>query len=99
MTTSYFAIREGGFAFSADGRQVLVSTDESGVFNARAFDIETGDSAALTESVKDAMFAVSFFPKDDRVLYTFDEGGNELNHLHVRETDGTGRDLTPGDNC
>src|SRR5262249_51198963 len=30
------------------------------------------------------------------ILYTQDEGGNELNHLHVREIDGKVRDLTPG---
>jgi len=98
MTTSYFAVNASGFAFSADGRRLLVSSDESGVFNARAFDLETGVSEALTESVKEAIFAVSFFPADDRMLYTFDEGGNELNHVYVREIDGVGRDLTPGDN-
>src|SRR5262249_17290883 len=37
-------------------------------------------------------------PRDDRILYTQDEGGNELNHLYVRETDGKVRDLTPGKN-
>ena len=30
------------------------------------------------------------------MLYTADQGGNELNHIYVRETDGTIHDLTPG---
>jgi dipeptidyl aminopeptidase/acylaminoacyl peptidase len=39
---------------------------------------------------------VSYFPADDRLLYRSDEGGNELTHIYVRETDGTTKDLTPG---
>jgi dipeptidyl aminopeptidase/acylaminoacyl peptidase len=31
------------------------------------------------------------------VLVTADKGGNELNHVYVRELDGTIRDLTPGE--
>ena len=36
------------------------------------------------------------FPSDGRILYTSDEGGNELSHLFVRNEDGTIKDLTPG---
>jgi hypothetical protein len=32
----------------------------------------------------------------DHLLYTSDQGGNELSHLTAREVDGTIRDLTPG---
>jgi dipeptidyl aminopeptidase/acylaminoacyl peptidase len=56
-----------------------------------------GKAEQLTNSTKDSTFAVSFFPNDDRFLFTRDSGGNELNHLFVRELDGTERDLTPGD--
>ena len=55
-----------------------------------------GTADKLTNSSKNAVFGVSYFPKDNRILYTEDEGGNELNHLYVRETDGKARDLTPG---
>jgi len=41
--------------------------------------------------------AVSWFPQDKRILYSYDSGGNELNHVIVREEDGSSRDLTPGD--
>jgi dipeptidyl aminopeptidase/acylaminoacyl peptidase len=98
LTTSYLAVGASAYAFSADGSRVLLSSDESGVFNAIAFDLESGASEALTDSHGDAVFAVGFFPHDDRLLYTFDEGGNELNHVHVREMDGSSRDLTPGEN-
>lgn len=98
MTTSYEAVDTAGRAFSADGSRILVSSDESGVFNALAFDLDTGTAEALTESLRDAVFAVSYFPADNRILYTFDEGGNELDQIHVREIDGSSRNLTPGEN-
>ena len=49
----------------------------------------------LTRSTTDSTFAVSFFPKDDRVLFTHDKGGDEQNHLFVLNQ-GVATDLTPG---
>jgi prolyl oligopeptidase len=86
-----------GASFSADERQVLYSSDESGVFNVYLRPIHGGDAVALTSSTTNAAYAVSMFPEDDRALYTSDRGGNELNHLYVREADGTAVDLTPGE--
>src|SRR3546814_17804496 len=51
----------------------------------------------MTTSTSDSTFAVSWFPNDARMLYSADQGGNELDHLYVREVDGTTRDLTPGE--
>ena len=31
-----------------------------------------------------SIFAVSYFPADERILYSVDQGGNELAHLYVR---------------
>ena len=45
----------------------------------------------------DNNYAVAYFPADDRVLVTRDQGGNELDHLYVIEADGSERDLTPGE--
>lgn len=90
-TTSYT-----GASFSADGARILYSSDAGGVFNAYSQPVDGGTAEKLTHSTKNAVFGVSYFPKDDRILYTQDEGGNELNHLYVRETDGKVRDLTPG---
>lgn len=86
-----------GASFSHDEERILVSTDASGVFNAYSQPFGGGTPVQLTESDDDSIFAVSWFPEDDRFLYTADQGGNELNHLYVRETDGSVRDLTPGD--
>lgn len=86
-----------GASFSADNSRVLVSSDATGIFNAYAVPMEGGAPEPLTHSEDDAILAVSFFPEDDRFLYSADQGGNELSHLYVRETDGTVVDLTPGD--
>lgn len=86
-----------GASFSHDEERILISTDASGVFNAYSQPFAGGPSEQLTQSDDDSIFAVSWFPNDDRFLYTADQGGNELNHLYVRESDGSVRDLTPGD--
>lgn len=94
----YDTVSIGGASFSHDGSRLLIHTDETGVFNVYAQPVDGGERVALTESDDDARFAVSYFPDDDRVLFTADEGGNELNHLYVREPDGATTDLTPGEN-
>ncbi len=96
-TTSYSLASAAGHAFSADGTKILASSDANGVFNAITLDA-AGNVTPLTASTSDAVFAASFFPADDRVLVSGDQGGNELDHVYVRELDGTLRDLTPGEN-
>lgn len=85
------------YAFSADGKNVLLATDKSGVFNATALPVAGGDATPLTTSTTNAVFAISYFPGDDRLLVSSDGGGDELSHIYVREADGTLKDLTPGD--
>ncbi|MEM8814869.1 MAG: S9 family peptidase [Pseudomonadota bacterium] len=97
QTTSYGLPGPAAHVFSADGEALLISSDKEGVFNAFALPVDGGEPVQLTESADNAMFAVSWFPSDGRILYTYDQGGNELNHVLVREEDGSHRDLTPGD--
>ncbi len=96
-TTSYGLSSSAGHAFSADGSSILMHSDIDGVFNAYALPVDGGEPVKLTESDDNAIFAVSWFPNDGRMLYTYDQGGNELNHVLVREEDGSHQDLTPGD--
>jgi len=86
----------GGASFSADDSRILFHSNESGIFNVYSVPVTGGKPTALTES-KETTQSVSYFPDDDRVLYTRDQGGNEQNHLYVRERDGSERDLTPGE--
>lgn len=87
----------GGASFSADESRILFHSNETGIYNVYAMPAGGGKPVQLTNSKTDSHYAVSFFPGDDRFLYTRDKGGNELNHLYVRELDGSERDLTPGD--
>jgi len=92
-TTSVF-----GSSINHDGTAALVSSDQSGVFNAYKYPLDGSAPTQLTDSTTDTNYGVSWFPTDERILYTADQGGNELNHLFVREIDGSVKDLTPGEN-
>jgi dipeptidyl aminopeptidase/acylaminoacyl peptidase len=96
-TTSFGMAAPDGIAFSRDGRNLLIHSDRSGVFNAYALPVAGGDPVQVSRSTTNATFAASYFPNDDRVLFTADQGGNERDHVYVRLPDGTVRDLTPGD--
>jgi dipeptidyl aminopeptidase/acylaminoacyl peptidase len=90
-TTSYV-----GASFSADEKSILFSSNETGIFNAYKISTAGGKAEAKTKSATDSTYSVSFFPNDDRILFTRDNGGDENNHLFVRELDGSEKDLTPG---
>lgn len=79
------------------GDAVLVSSDVSGVFNAYKYPVDGSAPVALTQSTDNAVWVVSWLPGENRILYSSDQGGNELNHLYVRESDGSITDITPGE--
>ena len=92
--------RNTGFvtaSWSPDGSKILVSANPTGIWNAYAVPLAGGEMQALTSSTDDAILTVDYFPADERILYSSDQGGNELSHLYVREIDGTTKDVTPGD--
>jgi len=98
-TIEQFLTTEGvaGASFSADEKRLLFSSNRTGIWNVYEVAVAGGEARALTASTTDSTYAVSYFPKDDRVLFTRDQGGNELNHLYVRTPDGKEQDLTPGE--
>ncbi len=91
-TKSYF-----GNDINHNATAMLVASDQTGVFNLYRVSLDGKNWQPLTQSTTDPAFPISWFPNDDRLLYTSDQGGNELNHVYLREVDGTVRDLTPGD--
>ncbi len=86
-----------GSSFSPTGDKILVSSDETGIYNAHAIPVDGSPSIQLTHSADDAVRVAGYFPTDERFLYRSDQGGNELHHLFVRELDGSTTDLTPGE--
>ncbi|MDY7540340.1 S9 family peptidase [Undibacterium sp. RTI2.1] len=86
-----------GASFSKDEKQILFNSNESGIFNAYTIAVQGGKPVALTKSSTDSTYAISYFYTDNRILFTRDKGGDENNHVYVRELDGSEKDLTPGD--
>ena len=86
-----------GASFSADESRILFSSNKTGIWNVYSVAATGGEWTQITNSTTESTYAVSYFPIDDRILLTRDQGGNELNHLYVRTPDGQERDLTPGE--
>ncbi|MGB9992752.1 S9 family peptidase [Massilia sp. SM-13] len=86
-----------GASFSNDEKNILFTSNETGIFNAYTMPVSGGKATALTKSTTDSVYAIGYFRNDDRVLFTRDQGGNEQHHLYVRELDGSEKDLTPGE--
>lgn len=84
-----------GVSLSADGTRIATSSNASGIYNVVKVLIEGGDVTPLTSSTVDSNFLISWFPADDRILYSADQGGNEMHRIYVRETDGELHNLTP----
>src|SRR6185295_5942429 len=81
-----------GASFSSDESRILFSSNKTGIWNAYTIPVGGGAWAPVTTSTKDSTYSVSFFPHDNRILITRDQGGNELNHLYVLAEDGAERD-------
>jgi len=90
--------RIGGGAFSYDETKLLVSSDESGIFNVYEIDIASGAKTQKTFSEKESFFAIDYLPGSNQILYSADKGGDELNHIFLINKDGEITDLTPGEN-
>ncbi len=88
-----------GGAFSFNEEEILFSSDENGVFNVYSIPVCGGNQTQLTNSTNHSLTILSGFPTDDRFLYASDGLGNELNHIFLRDLDGTVRDLTPWANA
>jgi dipeptidyl aminopeptidase/acylaminoacyl peptidase len=89
--------RVGGAAFSNDETAILYHSNKSGIFNVYSQPVSGGEPKQLTNSTKESTYIVTAFPNDARFLYRHDTGGNENEHIYLRELDGSERDLTPGE--
>ncbi len=93
----YGNTRISGGYFSPDETKLLVSSDDSGIFNVYEIDIATGEKKQITKSAGDSFFASSYVPGTGEILYSADQGGNENNHIYLLSTEGNATDLTPGE--
>lgn len=93
----YKSTQVGGGAISSDDTKLLVSSNESGIYNAYEIDIASGEKKALTNSTKESFFANDYVPGTANFIYSADKGGDENDHLFLQKTDSTVKDLTPGE--
>jgi hypothetical protein len=72
-----------GGAFSPDDRKIMISSKATGIFNAVEIDIESGTEKPLTTSADNAIYGLSYFPGDERIVYTSgpDQGFNGQSHV------------------
>ncbi len=85
----------GGGSFSPDKSKLLISSNRSGIYNMYTVATEGGEMLPVTQSDSSSVFATSYFPNDERMLFRMDGNGDEIYHIFVREEDGSHRDLTP----
>ncbi len=84
-----------GGSFSPDNSKILISSNRSGIYNVYTIPTKGGEMTAITKSDSTSFTARSYFPNDNRMLLNADGNGDEIDHLFVRELDGTIKDITP----
>ncbi len=87
--------RISGGAFSPDETRLLVSSDESSIYNVYEITIADANKRQVTNSTVESFFAVDYVPGTRQILYTANKGGNEIDHLYLLNGDGKVKDLTP----
>ena len=84
-----------GGSFSFDNSKLLISSNRTGIYNVYSIPTIGGEYLPITASDSTSMFAESYFPNDDRILFSADGNGDELDHLFMISLDGIITDLTP----
>jgi dipeptidyl aminopeptidase/acylaminoacyl peptidase len=87
----------GGGSFSPDGSKLLVHSNRSGIYNLYTVPATGGEFTPVTASDSSSVFAISYFPHDERILFRMDNNGDEVFHIYLMEPGGSPRDLTPGE--
>ena len=80
-----FSLSGSHFGFNISDDRFLVNHNESGIFNAYEFDIQSQEFSSLTTSEAKSFYGLSYFPSDNRVILQADNQGDELNHIFVKD--------------
>lgn len=86
-----------GLSWSPDDSKIIFTSNRTGIANIFVMPSAGGQAIPLTRSTTETVRAIGYFPHDERIIFSSDQGGNELAHIYVRETDGRTRDVTPGE--
>jgi dipeptidyl aminopeptidase/acylaminoacyl peptidase len=91
----YKNVQISGGSFNTDESRLLVSSNKSGIWNVYEINIADTSMRQITGSTLESFFAVDYVKGTDKIIYSADKGGNEIDHLYLLSGDGTTRDLTP----
>lgn len=83
-----------GGSFSPDKSKLLITSNRTGVYNMYTVSTKTGEFIPESKSDSSSVFSISYFPNDDRILFSMDDNGNELDHIYMKDSTGV-TDLTP----
>ncbi|RPH28797.1 MAG: S9 family peptidase [Bacteroidales bacterium] len=84
-----------GGTFSPDETRLLVTSNESGIYNLYEISIADGIQKQITYSTVESCFAIDYVPGTNKILYSADKGGDEIDHIYLLNEDSTSTDLTP----
>ncbi|MGB5369995.1 MAG: S9 family peptidase, partial [Flavobacteriaceae bacterium] len=65
----------GGGSFSPDLSKLLVTSNRSGIYNMYTVATTGGELQPVTQSDSSSVFAISYFPEDERMLFRMDNNG------------------------
>ena len=82
-----------GGSFSPDESKLLLTSNESGIYNLYAYPVDGSEPNQLTKFEERSAFAIGYFPEDDRFMFSSDNNGDEIDHIFMQE-DTTITDLT-----
>jgi dipeptidyl aminopeptidase/acylaminoacyl peptidase len=85
----------GGGSWSPDATKLLVHSNASGIYNLYEINVADGKMTQRTRSTVESYLSIGYLPSGDGILYSADQGGNELAHIYLLRGDST-TDLTPG---
>ena len=86
-----------GSSFSPDKSKILVTSNRSGIFNMYTIPTSGGEMMPITKSDSASIYAISFFPEDERILFRMDGNGDEIYKIFVKDGENLKR-LTPEKN-
>jgi dipeptidyl aminopeptidase/acylaminoacyl peptidase len=83
----------GGY-FSPDETNLLVTSNETGIYNVYALPIDGSEYKQLTNSKNESCFANSYLPNGNGFIYSADKGGDENDHIYWLDKENNTIDLT-----
>lgn len=83
-----------GGSFSPDNSKLLVTSNKSGIYNMYTVPVKGGEFEPISKSDSSSVFGISYFPKDERILFRMDNNGDERYHIYMRDTVGKFKELT-----